>query len=111
MPRIARKSDNLPGGVFADACYFKRGDDMKSTFLLAATLLLAAGTASAAMTTQKWTAGWDNFSEPLDFNHSNIKWSVSATRKLTVTFNLVGAASFRPGAMPTVAAPRSLGKV
>ncbi len=64
---------------------------MKRTFLLAAALLLSVGVASA-QTTQKWTAGWDNFSEPLDFTHSKIVWSVSATtRKLTVAFTLKGA--------------------
>jgi hypothetical protein len=57
---------------------------------VAAALLLLVGTASAI--TQSWTAGWDNFTEPLNFTSSNIKWSVSSTtRKLTVTFNLVGA--------------------
>ena len=44
-----------------------------------------------ASTTQKWQAGWDNFGEPLNFTSSNIMWSLSAARKLTVTFNLVGA--------------------
>ena len=64
---------------------------MKRTFLLIMVLLLSASTASAA-TTEKWTAGWDNFSEPLDFTHSSINWSVAATtRKLTVTFRLVHA--------------------
>ena len=64
--------------------------DTKRIFLLAAALLLSAGTASA--TTQGWTAGWDNFSEPLDFTHSSITASVSSTtHKLTVTFKLVGA--------------------
>jgi hypothetical protein len=63
---------------------------MKRTFLLVVALLLSAGTTSA--TTEKWTAGWDNFSEPLDFTHSSITWSVSATtRKLTVTYKLVHA--------------------
>ena len=57
---------------------------------LAGALFVSASTALA--TTQAWTAGWDNFSEPLDFTHSNITWSVSSTtRKLTVTFRLVGA--------------------
>ncbi len=64
---------------------------MKNTFLLAAVLLLAIGAASAQMTTQKWTTGWDNFNEPLDLTHSNVKWSLGAGRKLTVTFTLVGA--------------------
>ena len=49
-------------------------------------------TASMLPTVQKWTPGWDNFREPLDFIHSNITWSVSpASRTLAVTFRLVGA--------------------
>ena len=64
---------------------------MNRIFLLMVVLLLFVGTASA--TTEKWTSGWDNFSEPLDFTHSNITWSVLATtHKLTVTFRLVHAA-------------------
>jgi len=63
---------------------------MKSALLLAAALVLTVG-ASSAQTTQKWTTGWDNFSEPLDLTLSNIKWSQAAGRKLTVTFMLVGA--------------------
>jgi hypothetical protein len=64
---------------------------MKRVFLLAGALLLSVIGASAT-TTQKWTPGWDNFSEPLNYTKSNIKWSVnSTTRKLTVTFKLVGA--------------------
>jgi hypothetical protein len=64
---------------------------MKRILMVAAVLLMSAGAASAA-TTQKWTAGWDNFSEPLNYTKSNVKWSVnSTTRKLTVTFTLVGA--------------------
>jgi hypothetical protein len=64
---------------------------MKRGFLFAGALLLSSCAASAT-TTQKWTAGWDNFSESLNYTKSNIKWSVnSTTRKLTVTFNLVGA--------------------
>jgi hypothetical protein len=63
---------------------------MKRIFLLMVALLLSAGTTPA--TTEKWTASWDNFSEPLDFAHSIITWSVAAgTRKLTVTFKLVHA--------------------
>ncbi|HWZ81380.1 MAG TPA: hypothetical protein VNW47_02085 [Terriglobales bacterium] len=62
------------------------------TLLLAAALLLSTEMASAATTTQKWTAGWDNFAEPLNFTKSKIKWSVNPTaHKLTVTFTLVGA--------------------
>ena len=49
---------------------------MKRIFLLMVVLLLSVGTASA--TIEKWTAGWDNFSEPLDFAHSNITWSIVA---------------------------------
>jgi hypothetical protein len=64
---------------------------MKRILPVAATLLLSAGTAFATATTQKWTTGWDNFGEPLDLAHSKIVWSVSATRKLTVTFTLKGA--------------------
>jgi hypothetical protein len=64
---------------------------MKSRFLLIAALLIAVGTASAA-TTQKWTAGWDIFSEPLNYKKSEITWSVDAAKStLTVTFKLVGA--------------------
>ncbi len=64
---------------------------MKKIFLLVAALFLWSGAASA-QTTQKWTLGWDNFSEPLDLTHSKIVWSVSATtHKLTVTFSLKGA--------------------
>jgi hypothetical protein len=60
--------------------------------LLAATSLLSV-TASAAptVTTQNWTAGYDIFTEPLDLTHSNVKWSVSAARKLTITYTLIGA--------------------
>ena len=54
-------------------------------------LLLSASTASEA-TTLKWTAGWDNFSEPLNYNKSKISWSVNpGTSKLSVLFTLVGA--------------------
>ena len=64
---------------------------MKRIFLVVA-LLLATGTAFAAATTQKWTAGWDNFGEPLNYTRSKITWSVNATtHKLSVTFTLVGA--------------------
>ena len=64
---------------------------MKKMVLLAMALLMSTGAASAA-TKQKWTAGWDNFGEPLNYMKSTVKWTVSAaTKKLTVTFNLVGA--------------------
>ena len=65
---------------------------MKRIFLLVVPLLLSAVTASATATVQKWTAGWDNFSEPLNYTRSKISWSVNATtHKLSVTFTLVGA--------------------
>lgn len=52
---------------------------------------MLAITASAAITTQTWSLGWDQFAEPLNLTKSNIKWSVSSSRKLTVTFAFVGA--------------------
>jgi hypothetical protein len=64
---------------------------MKNLFAVRAVLLLAASAVSATTTKQLWTAGWDNFGEPLNYKKSNVQWSVSASRKLTVTFNLVGA--------------------
>ena len=65
---------------------------MKRIFLLVVALLLATGTAFAAATMQKWTAGWDNFGEPLNYTTSKITWSVNTTtHKLSVTFKLVGA--------------------
>ena len=64
---------------------------MKKTLALLAAMIFLVCTASAATVTQKWTAGWDILNEPLDFNKSKITWTVSATRKLTVTFSLVGA--------------------
>jgi hypothetical protein len=54
-------------------------------------ILLLAVTASAASTTQEWSLGWDNFGEPLNLTKSSVKWSVSTTHRLTVTFGLVGA--------------------
>lgn len=65
---------------------------MKRMFLVALALFLSVGTSVA--TTQKWTSGWDNFSEPLNFTNSSVTWSVSSvssTSFLTVTFKLVGA--------------------
>lgn len=64
---------------------------MKRIFLVAMALVLSASAASAA-TTQKWTAGWDNFSEPLNYKKSKVTWSVNATtKKLSVTYTVVGA--------------------
>ena len=65
---------------------------MKRVFSLVLGLLLAVGAASATATIQKWVAGWDDFSEPLNYTKSKISWSVnSTTRRLSVTFTLVGA--------------------
>ena len=67
---------------------------MKHYFVLvclALCMTLGAAQAFAPTATQLWAVGWDNFNEPLDFTHSNIKWSVSPARKLTVTFTLAKA--------------------
>ena len=64
---------------------------MKKVLVVAALLVFSASILSASTTKQKWTAGWDYFSEPLNYTKSTIQWSVSASRKLTLTFNLVGA--------------------
>jgi len=65
---------------------------MKGTLVLALTMLLMlAAAAAGTTTTEQWSLGWDNFGEPLNLAKSNVKWSVSTSRKLTVTFSLVGA--------------------
>ena len=65
---------------------------MKRTFLLVGALLLLGSAASATSTTLKWTAGWDNFGEPLNYKKSKVKYSVDAAKSsLAVTFTLVGA--------------------
>jgi hypothetical protein len=65
---------------------------MKRILLVAAALLLAVGSASATATVQKWTAGWDSVSEPLNYTTSKVSWSVNATtHHLSVTFTLRGA--------------------
>jgi hypothetical protein len=65
---------------------------MKRILLVMGALLLSASAVSAAATMQKWTAGWDNFGEPLNYKKSKISWSVSPTKStLSVTFKLVGA--------------------
>lgn len=43
-----------------------------------------------AATTQKWTAGFDNFGEPLNYTKSKVTWT-SLSTKLTVTTTLVSA--------------------
>lgn len=64
---------------------------MRKIIALLTLLFLLACAASAQTTTQKWTTGWDNFNEPIDLTHSNVKWAMGGGRKLTVTFTLVGA--------------------
>jgi hypothetical protein len=59
---------------------------------IVAAVMLLSMSAAWATTTQKWTAGWDNFGEPLNYSKSKVKWSVnSTTKKLSVTYSLVGA--------------------
>jgi len=53
--------------------------------------ILTDGAEPLTVTTHKFTRGWDNFGEPLNLTSSSVKWSVSTTRKMTVTFSLVGA--------------------
>jgi hypothetical protein len=63
---------------------------MKKLLMMA--LMLSATAGFAGTTTQKWTAGWDNFGEPLNYTKSKVAWSVNATsKKLTVTYTLVSA--------------------
>ena len=65
---------------------------MKRILLVVVVLFLSASAALATATTQKWTAGWDNLSEPLNYKKSKVTWSVNpTTSKLSVTFQLVGA--------------------
>jgi hypothetical protein len=69
---------------------FHKEDKVKRNFLLSAALLFATAHAFAGATTQKWTAGWDNFGEPLNYSKSDIIWSVGKGT-LTLTMNLVSA--------------------
>jgi hypothetical protein len=65
---------------------------MKRMFLVVVALFLSASAAFAAATTQKWTAGYNNFSEPLNYKKSKITWSVNpATSKMSVKYTLMGA--------------------
>jgi hypothetical protein len=60
--------------------------------LPAAVLASLVCSSPALATIQPWQAGWDNFSEPLNFTTSSVNWSVSSTTKvLKVTFTLNGA--------------------
>ena len=62
---------------------------MKRILAIAAAVAFLAGMASA--TSQKWTAGWDNFGVPLNYKKSSVSWSVAATtKKVTVNVKLVG---------------------
>lgn len=64
---------------------------MKRLLMVLVALLLSASAAFAG-TTQKWTAGWNYFNEPLDYKKSKVTWSVTPAKKtLSVTFSLVGA--------------------
>jgi len=53
---------------------------MKKRTPLLASLLLCAAAATAQTQKQLWSAGWDNFGEPLDLNRSNVSWSMSPSR-------------------------------
>jgi hypothetical protein len=83
---------------------------MKRIFLAVVALLLSANIAFATPTNlvasggrnseefdkktkkQEWTAGWDNFGEPLNYKKSYVSWTVHPENsKLSVTFKLVGA--------------------
>jgi hypothetical protein len=63
----------------------------RKTLLFALAVILVAVAAFAATTTQEWVRGWDKFGEPLNLTQSDIKWSLSTARKLTVIFGFVGA--------------------
>jgi len=65
------------------------------------TAALALASVPAVAATQSFTAGWDNFGEPLNLAHSHVIWSVSGTKTLKATFTLVGA---RPEKLYQVAA-------
>jgi hypothetical protein len=63
---------------------------MKRLFSLWVALLFSASVAFAG--TQKWTAGWNNFNEPLNYTKSKVTWSVTpAKRTLSLSFTLAGA--------------------
>ena len=59
--------------------------------VLSVVAALTQTTTPTATITQKFTRGWDSFTEPFDLVRSNVQWSVSTTRKLTVTYNFVKA--------------------
>jgi len=87
-----RRTSALNGSLGLDVSMKGKENNLKrALFLIATAILVMAGAACATTTTQSWTPGWDNFGEPLNLTKSNVKWSVSSSRKLTVTFGLVGA--------------------
>jgi hypothetical protein len=51
---------------------------------------MSVGKSVPAATKQLWTAGWDNFDEPLNYASSNITWQASSG-KLSMTFVLNSA--------------------
>ena len=55
---------------------------MKRTCLMMLVLLLSASVAFAGPTKQKWTRGWGNFSEPLNYKTSYVAWSVNPTKRV-----------------------------
>jgi hypothetical protein len=55
-------------------------------------MIFGATQADAQSTTQTWSAGWDKFTEPLNYKTSKVTWSVNpAAKKLSVTFKLARA--------------------
>jgi len=67
---------------------------MRRLALPAAFLLLSAVGSSAEPsqgTRQPWTPGWNSFDEPLNYDLSNVVWSITSHGSLRVTYNLLGA--------------------
>jgi hypothetical protein len=66
--------------------------EVKMRRLLVLAVCCSALCVAASATEQKWTPGWDNFHEPLNYEESSLTWLVDSTNKtLTVTYHLVGA--------------------
>jgi hypothetical protein len=65
---------------------------MKTKILGSLVVVMLGIQMSFGATTQKWTAGWDNFSVPLNYSKSFVTWSVnSETNAMNVTYSLTGA--------------------
>jgi len=65
---------------------------MKSAGIAALLLLLVMNIwAETPETTQQWTPGWNNLNQQLNYDRSNVVWSVTAENNLKVTYNLFGA--------------------